>query len=179
MKLVVLDRDGVINQDSAEFVKSPDEWLPIEGSLDAIARLTHAGYHIIVVTNQSGLSRGLFNIETLHQIHAKMYRMVHEVGGMIDAVFYASSHDNRHPDRKPNPGMLTNIEQRLNIKLKDVPIVGDSWRDIEAARQVGGQPVLVKTGNGLKTLTEIDDLESIRVFDDLVAVADHLLSHNQ
>jgi len=117
MKLIILDRDGVINIDSDAFVKSPEEWIPIPGSLEAIARLNHAGYRVVVATNQSGIVRGLFDLETLNLIHRKMHRMVQEVGGLIDAVFFCPDVDEANPYRKPNPGMLLEIGRRLKCGL--------------------------------------------------------------
>ena len=152
MKLVILDRDGVINFDSDAYIKSPDEWKPIPGSLDAIARLTQAGYHVVVATNQSGVARGLFEMATLNAIHDKMHRAAAQAGGRIDAVFFCP----HAPDagcgcRKPRAGLLDEIGRRFNTSLKDIPCVGDSQHDLEAAAAAGAQPVLVLTGKGEKT----------------------------
>jgi D-glycero-D-manno-heptose 1,7-bisphosphate phosphatase len=176
MKVVILDRDGVINQDSADFIKSPDEWIPIPGSLEAIARLNHAGYQIVIATNQSGIGRGLFDIETLNRIHDKMHRMIHEIGGHIEAVFFCQDTDDANPYRKPNPGMLEDIAERLKINLVGIPVIGDALRDIKAAQAVGAMPVLVRTGKGEATLkTEADALKNIAIFDDLAAAAEAIL----
>jgi D-glycero-D-manno-heptose 1,7-bisphosphate phosphatase len=176
MKLIILDRDGVINQDSAAFIKSPDEWLPIPGSLEAIARLTHAGYRVVVATNQSGIGRGLFDLETLNLIHKKMYRMVQDVGGLIEAVFFCPDVDAANPYRKPNPGMLLEISRRLKCSLIGAPVVGDSVRDIRAARAASAWPLLVRTGKGALTLDrEAESCVNVLAFDDLAAVADYLL----
>jgi D-glycero-D-manno-heptose 1,7-bisphosphate phosphatase len=177
MKLLILDRDGVINHDSDDYIKSPEEWLPLPGSLEAIARLNHAGYRVVVATNQSGISRGLFDLETLNLIHRKMHRMVQEAGGLIEAVFFCPDIDESNPYRKPNPGMLLEIGRRLNYSLQGVPVVGDSVRDIRAARAANAWPLLVRTGKGAQTL--IQDAEScanVAVFTDLAAVADYLLT---
>ncbi|HNW77287.1 MAG: D-glycero-beta-D-manno-heptose 1,7-bisphosphate 7-phosphatase [Candidatus Competibacteraceae bacterium] len=177
MKLLILDRDGVINHDSDDYIKSPEEWLPLPGSLEAIARLNHAGYRVVVATNQSGISRGLFDLETLNLIHRKMHRMVQEAGGLIEAVFFCPDIDESNPYRKPNPGMLLEIGRRLNCSLQGVPVVGDSVRDIRAARAANAWPLLVRTGKGAQTL--IQDAEScanVAVFADLAAVADYLLT---
>ena len=180
MKLIILDRDGVINVDSAAFIKSPDEWIPISGSLDAITRLHHAGYRIVVATNQSGVGRGLFDLETLNLIHRKMYRMVQEAGGSIDAVFFCPDVDETHPYRKPNPGMLLEIGRRLKCGLQGVPVVGDSVRDIRAARAANAWPLLVRTGKGAQTLErEAESCANVLVFDDLAAVADYLIARNE
>lgn len=152
MKLVVLDRDGTINHDSDKYIKSPEEWKPIKGSLEGIARLSHAGYHVVVATNQSGIGRGLFDMATLNAIHDRMHREVQQAGGRIDAVFFCPhAADAGCGCRKPAPGMLLDIGRRMNVDLKDVPMVGDSRKDLEAAQAAGARPVLVLTGNGRKT----------------------------
>ena len=152
MKLVVLDRDGVINHDSAHYIKSPDEWKPIPGSLEAIARFTQAGFRVVVATNQSGVARGLFDMGTLNAIHDKMHKAVNQLGGRIDAIFFCPhAQDAGCSCRKPLPGMLLEIAERFNIALEGVPAIGDSLRDLEAAAAAGAQPVLVMTGKGAKT----------------------------
>ncbi len=175
MKLVILDRDGVINFDSDQFIKSPDEWLPIPGSLDAISRLTQWGYRIVVATNQSGIGRGLFDMDTLNAIHEKMSRAVSLAGGRIDAVFFCPHPADSTCDcRKPQPGMLREISQRYNVDLNGVPAVGDSLRDLLAAVAVGAQPMLVLTGKGEKTRQHPDLPAHTLIFPDLAAVAAHL-----
>jgi len=176
MKLIILDRDGVINQDSGALIKSSDEWIPIPGSLEAIARLTHAGYRVVIATNQSGIARELLDIEDLNRIHDKMHNMAREIGGVIEAIFFCPDSDNANPYRKPNPGMLEDISQRLNLNLKGIPVVGDALRDVQAAKAVGAEPMLVLTGKGKRTLSQGDGIEQVRVFDDLAAVTDYLLS---
>ncbi|MGB0128759.1 MAG: D-glycero-beta-D-manno-heptose 1,7-bisphosphate 7-phosphatase [Rhodocyclaceae bacterium] len=174
-KLVILDRDGVINFDSAQFIKSPDEWKPIPRSLDAIARLSQWGYRIVVATNQSGIGRGLFDMDTLNAIHDKMMRAVSQVGGRIDAIFFCPhAADSTCKCRKPNPGMLLEIAERYNIDLKGVPAVGDSLRDLQAAVAVGAQPVLVLTGKGEATRDDPDLPPNTLVFPNLSAFATHL-----
>ena len=175
MKLIILDRDGVINQDSDNYIKTPEEWIPIPGSLEAIARLCHANFRIVIATNQSGMGRGFLDIMTLNGIHTKMHRQVQEVGGHIEAVFFCPDKNDDSPCRKPNPGMLEEIGRRLRSNLQDVPVVGDSFRDVLAARLVGAKPVLVRTGKGLRTLAE-HNLDGIDVYDDLAAVAESLLT---
>lgn len=152
MKLVILDRDGVINHDSPSYLKSPDEWKPIRGSLEAIALLTQAGYHIVLATNQSGIGRGLFDMATLNAIHDKMHRAIGQAGGRIDAVFFCPhAQEANCRCRKPKPGLLEEISHRFNVNLKGVPSVGDALRDLEASAAVGAQPILVLTGKGEKT----------------------------
>ncbi|HET9404262.1 MAG TPA: D-glycero-beta-D-manno-heptose 1,7-bisphosphate 7-phosphatase [Burkholderiales bacterium] len=155
MKLVILDRDGVINHDSADHIKNPEEWKPIPGSLDAIARLTQAGYQVVVATNQSGVGRGLFEMATLNAIHDKMHRAVGLAGGRIDAVFYCPhAREANCRCRKPKPGLYEDIGKRFGASLKSVPCIGDSQRDLEAAAAAGGQPILVLTGKGEATRRE-------------------------
>lgn len=152
MKLVILDRDGVINHDSDTYIKSPAEWRPIAGSLEAIARLTQNGYHVVVATNQAGVGRGLFDMATLNAIHDKLQRAVNEAGGRIDAIFFCPHAADANCDcRKPRPGMLKEIAQRFNISLDGVPLVGDSLRDLEAGHAVGARTILVMTGKGAAT----------------------------
>lgn len=153
MQLVILDRDGVINHDSDHYIKSPEEWKPIPGSLEAIARLNQAGYRIVVATNQSGLARGLFDMATLNAIHQKMIDALAHHGGMLDAIFFCPhSNEARCNCRKPSAGMFEEIRRRYNISLDQVPAVGDSLRDLTAAAKVGARPILVLTGKGQKTL---------------------------
>jgi D-glycero-D-manno-heptose 1,7-bisphosphate phosphatase len=177
MKLIILDRDGVINFDSAQFIKSPDEWKPIPGSLDAISRLDQAGYRIVVATNQSGIGRGLFDMDTLNTINDKMIRMAGQAGGRIDAVFFCPHPaDSTCNCRKPNPGMFLQIGERFNTDLKGVPTVGDSLRDLQAGVAASCAPYLVLTGKGTKTAVEPDLPAGTKVFPDLAAVVNHLLS---
>ena len=152
MKLIILDRDGVINYDSAEFIKSPDEWMPIPGSLEAIARLNQSGYQVVLATNQSGVGRGLLDMAALCAIHDKMHLALAHAGARVDAVFYCPhAQDADCNCRKPKPGMLEDIARRFNTDLTGVPCVGDSLRDLEAAAAVGAQPILVLTGKGKQT----------------------------
>ncbi len=179
MKLIVLDRDGVINRQSDdEYIKAVDEWIPIEGSIEAIARLHQAGYRVIVVTNQSGIARGLLTVENLHSIHECMHQTVAAGGGRIDAVFICPHKpDDDCSCRKPRPGMLHSVMERLDTELTGVPLVGDSLRDVQSAMVVGALPVLVRTGHGARTLEENRHLEeNVKVFDDLGSFVDDLLS---
>jgi D-glycero-D-manno-heptose 1,7-bisphosphate phosphatase len=170
MKLVILDRDGVINHDSDQFIKSPDEWKPIPGSLEAIARLNQAGYRVVVASNQSGLGRGLFCMAVLNQIHAKMHKLVGQAGGRIDAVFLCPHPADAGCDcRKPRTGLFLDIAKRYHTDLTGVPAIGDALRDIQAAAEVGAAPMLVRTGKGARTLASGDLPEDIPVFDDLAA----------
>ncbi|MFN7835215.1 MAG: D-glycero-beta-D-manno-heptose 1,7-bisphosphate 7-phosphatase [Burkholderiaceae bacterium] len=177
MKLIVLDRDGVINEDSDHFVKSPSEWHPIPGSFQAIARLNRADYKVAVATNQSGVARGLFDVEMLSSMHNKMLKLAGEVGAHIDSIFFCPhAPDARCECRKPRPGLLMEIAQRYKLPLTNVPCVGDSLRDLEAAASVGGKPYLVRTGKGARTLESQAALPpGTEIFDDLAALARHLV----
>ncbi|KOF52719.1 D,D-heptose 1,7-bisphosphate phosphatase [Achromobacter sp. DMS1] len=176
MKLIILDRDGVINQDSDAFVKTPDEWVALPGSLQAIARLSQAGWKVVVATNQSGLARGLFDMDTLTAIHAKMRRELAAVGGSVDAVFMCPhGPDDDCSCRKPRPGLFEQIGHRYDADLAGVPAVGDSLRDLQASSAAGCSPWLVMTGNGRKTLQKGGLPQGTRISDDLSAVADALL----
>ena len=177
MKLVILDRDGVINADSDAYIKNPDEWKPVPGSLKAIARLSQAGFHVVVATNQSGIGRGLFEMATLNAIHDKMHRAVGQVGGRIDAVFYCPhAQDANCTCRKPRPGLLEDIARRFATELKDVPAVGDSLRDLQAAAAVGAQPILVLTGKGGKTRADGGLPSGTRIYNDLATAVQSLVS---
>lgn len=170
MKLVILDRDGVINHDSDKYIKSPQEWRPIAGSLEAIARLNQAGYHVVLATNQSGVGRGLFEVSTLNAIHDKMHRALSQIGGRIDAIFFCPhGADAGCTCRKPLPGLLEEIARRFNVDLKGVPSVGDSRRDLDAAAAIGAAPILVLTGKGQKTRDEGNLPEGTLIFQDLAA----------
>ncbi len=175
MSLIILDRDGVINHDSDDFIKNPSEWEPIEGSLEAIARLNYAGYRVVVITNQSGIARGLLDVETLNRIHSKMRRMLAQVGGRIEAIMFCP----HGPEddcicRKPHNGSFEDLAHRLRVNLENVPAVGDSLRDIQAAMESNARPILVKTGKGERTLADgIPD--GVEVYDDLAAVVTALL----
>ena len=171
MKLIILDRDGVINADSDQFVKNPDEWRPIPGSPEAIAKLTQAGYRVIVATNQSGVGRGLFDMATLNAIHTRMHKVVTQAGGRIEAIFYCpDTAGSNSPCRKPNPGMFQAIAERFNVSLEGVPAVGDGLRDLQAAEAVGAQPILVLTGKGEKTHAEGNLPDGTQVYPDLAAL---------
>jgi D-glycero-D-manno-heptose 1,7-bisphosphate phosphatase len=176
-KLIILDRDGVINYDSEQFIKSPDEWRAIPGSLEAISRLNHAGFRVVVSTNQSGLGRGLFDMATLIAINEKMYKSLAQVGGRIDAIFYCPhTADSACECRKPKPGMFIEIGNRFGVDLTGVPCVGDSVRDLQAAAAVDAQPILVLSGKGEKTLRDGVFPANTIIFPDLAFVATALLA---
>ena len=176
MKLVILDRDGVINQDSANYIKSPNEWIPIPNSLEAISLLNQNGYSVVIATNQSGVGRGLCGIEELNNIHAKMIKMLAELGGSIDAIFFCTHTEEDHCDcRKPEIGMLVEIKDRFSVSFEDICGVGDSLRDLEAFEKVGMQPILVKTGNGENTFLEGKYPKQSLVFDDLFEAASKII----
>ncbi len=175
VKTVIVDRDGTINYDSDDYIKSVAEWRPIPGSIEALARLSQAGYRVIVATNQSGLGRGLFDAATLAAIHDAMCRAVARAGGRIDAIFFCPHTPDANCDcRKPKPGMLLDIARRFNLSLAEVPAVGDTLRDLQAAVAAGAQPVLVLTGKGGETQNAGGLPEGTQVFADLAAFADSL-----
>ncbi len=175
MKLIILDRDGVINVDSVQFIKSPEEWKPIPGSLEAIAKLNQWGWRVVVASNQSGVGRGLFGMDTLNAINGKMVKSLAQVGGRLDAIFFCPhAADSTCDCRKPKPGMFKQIAERFNVDLTGVPAVGDSLRDLQAALAVGCQPYLVLTGKGEKTKQEPDLPEQTRIYPDLAAVVAEL-----
>ena len=177
MKLIILDRDGVINQDSDQFIKNTTEWKPIPGSLEAIAKLNHAGYRVVVASNQSGIGRGLLDMGALNAINDKMYRVLAQVGGRIDALFYCPHAAEANCDcRKPKPGMFIDIAQRFNADLAGVPSVGDSLRDLQAAATAGAQPILVLTGKGARTKAAGGVPDATPVFADLAQAVRHIVA---
>lgn len=178
MKLIILDRDGVINHDSDTYIKSIEEWQPIDGSLEAIARLNHSGYTVVVASNQSGLARGYFDIETLSAMHQKMDQLLAKIGGQVDAIFYCPhGPDDGCTCRKPKPGLLLQIGQRYNVPLKEVVYIGDSITDIKAASNANAQAVLVRTGKGVKAekIMLAECKETVPVYDDLAAAVTAIL----
>ncbi len=176
MKLVILDRDGVINEDSDDYIKSVAEWKPIPGSLEAIARLCQAGYRVYVASNQSGIGRGLFDYDALFAMNDRLQKLVGEAGGRIDGIAFAPEHpDAASHKRKPSPGMLKDLARRLQINLDDVSFVGDSASDIEAARAAGARPDLVRTGKGRRTEMERAP-DDVAIYDDLAGFATALIA---
>jgi len=177
MKLVILYRDGVINVDSEHFIKNPSEWQAIPGSLEAIARLNHEGYRVVIASNQSGVGRGLFDMDALNAINDKMYRALSQVGGRVDALFYCPHAADSNCDcRKPKPGMFIDIGQRFNVDLSGVPAIGDALRDLQAAHAVGAQPMLVLTGKGKNTEAAGGLPENTLVFPDLAEAVRHIIT---
>jgi D-glycero-D-manno-heptose 1,7-bisphosphate phosphatase len=181
-KLIILDRDGVINHDSDAYIKSPEEWIPIDGSLEAIARLTRGGYTVTVASNQSGISRGYFDLQTLAAMHRKMDELLVPLGGRVEAVFFCPhSPRDKCACRKPQPGLLNEISQRFSMPLDDVLFVGDTINDVNCALNAGARPVLVKTGKGERATLEKDSkgFADVPVFADLAEVVDALLDAEQ
>lgn len=177
MPLVILDRDGVINEDSDAYIKSPAEWVPIPGSLEAIARLNHAGYRVVVATNQSGVARGLFGMAELNAIHQKLHALLARLGGQLDGIYFCPhGPDDDCPCRKPRPGLLREIAARHGLDLGGVPAIGDSLRDVEAARAVGASPILVRTGKGLLAERQLPPDWGVPVFDDLAQAVQALVA---
>ena len=176
-KLVILDRDGVVNVESPNFIKSPDEWRPLPGSLEAIARLSQAGYRVVIATNQSGVGRGLLDMATLNAIHDKLHRAVAAAGGRIDALFFCPhTAEAQCACRKPKAGMLHEIAARYNTDLKDVPAIGDSLRDLESAVAVGARPILVLTGKGAQTKADGGLPKRTEIYADLAEAVSRLLA---
>jgi D-glycero-D-manno-heptose 1,7-bisphosphate phosphatase len=177
-RLVILDRDGVINLDSDAYIKTVDEWIPVPGSISAISRLSRAGYQIAVATNQSGLARGYFDEITLANMHTLMRSLVEEEGGHIDAVFYCPhGPDEGCKCRKPATGLLEQIAYELNVPVEGAWYIGDSTKDIELANAMKCKPILVRSGKGLETEARLkqDNSLPVFVFDDLAAAADFIL----
>lgn len=181
MKLIILDRDGVINRDRDDFVKSVDEWIPIEGSMDAVAFLTQAGCTVAVATNQSGIGRKYFTVQDLTEMHAKMHRLVRQAGGEINGIWFCphTNADNCNC-RKPKPGMIEDILERFNAQASETWLVGDSLRDLQAIDAVGGKPALVLTGKGKKTLSQHGHElpEHTQVFDTLLDFSQYIMQEN-
>jgi D-glycero-D-manno-heptose 1,7-bisphosphate phosphatase len=185
MKLVILDRDGTVNEDRDDFVKSPEEWLPLPGALEAISRLNHAGWHTVLATNQSGLGRGLFDMAMLNAMHARMNLLLAKQGGRIDAVFFCPhTIEDQCQCRKPLPGLMLQIGERYGLPLRDVPLVGDSLRDLQAGRAAGCPTHLVRTGKSA-SLDEaqieaiVRQVPGTQVHADLAAFADALIRHER
>ena len=181
MKLIILDRDGTINEDRDDYVKSPEEWVPLPGALEAIARLNHAGYHVVVASNQSGLGRGLFDMAALNAMHAKLNQQLAKHGGRVDAVFFCPhAPDEQCECRKPLPGLMLQIAERYGVNLEQVPVVGDALRDLQAAAAAGCMPHLVRSGKAaLMSDAEVEQLVAqvpgAMVHADLAAFAEHML----
>jgi D-glycero-D-manno-heptose 1,7-bisphosphate phosphatase len=175
MKLIILDRDGVINHDSRDYIKSPQEWRPIPGSLEAIARLNRVGYRVVIASNQSGIGRGLFDVQALKAINRKMDALLAPLSGRIESVFFCPhTPSDNCMCRKPKPGLFMQVAEQLNVDLRKALAVGDSLRDIQAALAAGVRPMLVRTGLGEQTSISPLLPAGIPVFDDLAAVAAEL-----
>lgn len=185
MKLVILDRDGTINEDRDDFVKSPEEWVPLPGALEAIARLNHAGWHAVLATNQSGLGRGLFDMASLNAMHARMNQLLTKHGGRIDAVFFCPHvPEDQCECRKPLPGLMLQIGERYSVDLNEVPFVGDSLRDLEAGAAAGCPTHFVRTGKAaaLTDAQVADILKKVpgtKVHDDLSSFADAIIQEER
>lgn len=176
MKLIVLDDKGVINEVTDPFIQTPEQWVPIPGSLEAIAKLTHQGYRVIVATNQSGIGRGLLDMDTFNAINDKLFKAVQAAGGYLDALFFCPHAQQDHCHcRKPEIGLFKEIIQRYSTDLKGVPIVGDSLKDLQAASSIGATPILVLTGNGQQTQATGYLPAGTQIYPDLASVANTLL----
>ena len=180
IKLVILGRDGVINQVSDQCIKDPDQWIPIPGSLQAIARLNQAGYRVAVATNQPAVARGLIDLDALNAIHHKLHDLLDRIGGHVDVIAYCPHDSDSNCDcRKPKPGMYTQIAERFNVDLAHVLVIGDSRDDLSAALAVGARTMLVRTGQGVATEQQLDALAGdIQIFDDLAHAVSALLAED-
>lgn len=177
MKLLILDRDGTINKDSDDYIKRPEEWIPLPGALEAIAKASRAGWRIVIATNQSGIARGMFDIAALHAMQRKLEQLLAPLGGRIDSVFFCPHAPDAGCDcRKPRTGLLQQIAARYQVSLASVPFIGDSDKDLAAARAVGARPILVRTGKGEATFRALPDSDRVEVYPDLAAAIDTLLS---
>lgn len=177
MTFIILDRDGVINYDSDEYIKSPDEWHAIPGSLDAIAQLNRSGFRVLVATNQSGVARGYYDLETLDDIHEKFIRELAAVGGHIDEIFFCPHHpDEKCICRKPKPGMLYQIEEKYPIDFASTYFIGDSFVDVQAAQTVGCRPLLVLSGKGQRSIEQYPELLTIPNFQNLAEAVDYVIA---
>ncbi len=180
MKYIILDRDGVINYDSEEYIKSPDEWLPIPGSLNAIAQLNRSGFQVLVATNQSGIARGYFDLATLDSIHQKLMHELAAAGGYIEAIFYCPHHPNDAcPCRKPKPGLLYQIAEKYHVNLADTFFIGDSNIDVQAAKAANCMPILVLTGKGQQAVERHPELSNIPHFSNLAGAVEYVLSQQR
>jgi D-glycero-D-manno-heptose 1,7-bisphosphate phosphatase len=173
---IILDRDGVINYESTEYIKTPEEWIPIPGSLNAIAQLNRAGFHVVVATNQSGVARGFYDIAMLDSIHEKLMHELAAYGGYIEEIFFCPHHPDEHcVCRKPQPGLLYQIQDKYAVNLAKTFFIGDSWIDVQAANTVGCKPLLVLTGNGKKAAERHPELLHVPTFADLAAAAEYVM----
>ena len=179
MKLIILDRDGVINYDSDNYIKSVEEFIPLPGSLEAIALLNKSGYTVAVATNQSGIARGYYDVDTLNAMHQKLANELKRVGGRVDYIaFCPHGPDDNCNCRKPLTGLLKEIATHFSTEFPGVPVVGDSLRDLQAAQAVGASPILVKTGKGERTIAKGQGIANIPVFADLAAAVNNLIKEN-
>ena len=177
MKLIILDRDGVLNEENEDFIQSAEEWVPYDSSMQAVSRLNAAGYRVVLATNQSGIGRGLIQMDTLNQIHQKMHNSLGRFGGWVDAIFFCPDPpDSDSQCRKPKPGMFEDIANRCETDLEGVPAVGDKLADIQAAIAAGARPILVRTGYGRQTEKDENLPEGVEVYDDLHSFVDELLA---
>lgn len=176
MSYIILDRDGVINYDSDEYIKSPEEWQPIPGSLEAIAKLNRHGFRVLIATNQSGVARGLYDLEMLDRIHEKMTRELAAVGGYIEEIFFCPHHPDDHCEcRKPKPGLIYQMKKKYSLDLSNIFFIGDSQVDAQAALMAGCIPLLVLSGKGHFALERYPELLNIPKFNDLSVAVDYVI----
>ena len=185
MKLIILGRDGILNEYRDDHVKAPAEWVPIPGALEAVSRLNHAGWHAVVATNQAGIGRGMIDMASVNLIHAHMNKLMQAQGARLDAVFFCPHTPEEQCDcRKPLPGMMLEIGERYGVDLDHVPVAADTLRDLQAAHAAGCEPHLVRTGRA----AQLDDavveqwckqVPGVRVHADLSAMAEQLIARDQ
>jgi D-glycero-D-manno-heptose 1,7-bisphosphate phosphatase len=177
MSYIILDRDGVINYDSKEYIKSPDEWIPIPGSLEAIAQLNRLGYRVFIATNQSGVARGLYDIDTLDLIHEKLMHELAEVGGYVEEIFFCPHHpDENCACRKPKPGMLYKIAEKYPVNLQETFFIGDTHVDIQAAAVAGCKPILILSEKGIQTRENFPEFSAIPSFHNLALAVEYVIA---
>lgn len=178
MTFIILDRDGVINYESVEYIKSPAEWLPIPGSLEAIAQLNRAGFRVLIATNQSGVARGYYDIDMLDSIHEKLMRELAAVGGYVEEIFFCPHHpDEKCPCRKPRPGLIHRMQEKYPLQLQETFFIGDSYVDMQVALSMGCRPILVMSGNGRVVAEKYaEELQAVPKFADLACAVEFVLS---
>jgi D-glycero-D-manno-heptose 1,7-bisphosphate phosphatase len=184
VKLIILGRDGTLNEYRDDHVKAPEEWVPVPGALEALARLNHAGWHAVVATNQAGIGRGMIDMASINAVHQRMIKLAQGAGARIDAVFFCPHTPEEHCDcRKPMPGMMREIGSRFGVDLRHVPLVSDTLRDMQAAQAAGCEPHLVQSGRARKLdATQLQhvvaQVPGMHVHRDLGALADFLLQRD-
>ncbi len=176
MRVVVLGRDGVINQQRVDGAVTADNFVEVPGSLAAVARLNQAGYRVVIATNQQQLSRGELDVEQMHDVHEKLLQLVAESGGRIDGIFFApSGNPDGHGKRQPKVALLEQVSRRYRVPVQELTVVGDSRQDLEAAASVGANSLLVQTGDSDTALRALKRFDGVTIYSDLAAAVDALV----